>query len=167
MHLAEFYDYKNRFMQDLLTDEKIVSLIDPNHNCENPIDMVYDNVNPFEFYPETLEQGKVYVCCDVDVTSTGGKPYYSLALYVWVFAHKSLLRLPEGGVRTDALCAAIDDKINGSPNYGLGKLKLQSSKRFPIMADYSGKMLVYAASDVEKLYNNPRTEWPSNRKAGI
>lgn len=28
MYLEEFYDYKNRFMEDILTDEAIVRLLD-------------------------------------------------------------------------------------------------------------------------------------------
>lgn len=48
MQLQEFFDYKNRLIKDMLTDEEIVNLIDPNHNYNNPKDMVYDNVNPFE-----------------------------------------------------------------------------------------------------------------------
>lgn len=166
MHLRELYDYKNRLVKDMLTDEDIVKLIDPNGMCEDPTDMVYDNINPYEFYPETIEKGRVYVCCDVDVTSTREKPYYDLVLYVWVFAHKSLLKLPEGGVRTDELCAAIDDKINGSRYYGLGKLNLNSSKRFAPIADYAGKMLTYRATDFNKKQTD-NNKMPSNRKAEL
>ncbi len=165
MHLEEFYDYKNRLVKDMLTDDDIVKLIDPNHMYADPLDMVYDNVNPFEFYPETIEKGKVYVCCDVDVASAGErqKPLYTLTLYIWVFAHKSILPLPEGGVRTDKLCSAIDNKINGSHYYGQGSLELYSSKRFAPLADYTGKMLTYRATDFNRIYNN-KQERPSNRK---
>jgi hypothetical protein len=165
MHLAELFDYKNRLVKDMLTDEEIVALIDPNKNYSNPKDMVYDNINPYEFYPEVIDQGKVYVCCDVDVVEVGGKPLYDLALYIWIFAHKSLLRLPEGGVRTDALCAKIDEKINGSWFYGLGKLNLEYVKRFAPMADFTGKVLRYSATDFNRINNNPKAEKPINRKA--
>lgn len=166
MHLKELYDYKNRLVKDMLTDKDIVKLIDPNAMHKDPTDMVYDNVNPYEFYPETIEKGKVYVCCDVDVVSTSDKPYYDLTLYIWVFAHKSILKLPEGGVRTDMLCAAIDNKINGSRYYGLGKLKLYSSKRFAPLADYAGKMLSYRATDFNRRHTD-NDELPSNRKAEL
>ena len=164
MHLAELFDYKNRLIKDMLTNDEIVDLIDPNHTVDTPKDMVYDNVNPYEFYPEVIEQGRVYVCCDVDVIETSDKPIYDLALYVWVFAHKSILQLPEGGVRTDALCAKIDENINGSWFYGLGKLNLEYVKRFAPMADYTGKVMRYFAKDFNKVYN-PKAEKPINRKA--
>lgn len=164
MHLEEFFDYKNRFVKDILTTDDIVELIDPNHMYRNPKDMVYDNINPYEFYPETIEKGKVYVCCDVDIIEVGDKPLYSLALYVWIFAHKSVLQLPDGGVRTDALCSKIDEKINGSWYYGLGKLELDYVKRFAPMADYTGKVMRYVAKDFNRVYN-PKPDKPTNRKA--
>ena len=163
MYLEEFYDYKNRLIKEIITDDDMVDLIDPNHTVDDPFDMIYENINPYEFYPETIEKGRVYLCCDVDVFSTGDRPYYTLTLYIWVFAHKSLLKVPEGGVRTDKICAAIDRKINGSRYYGQGRLELNSSKRFAPMADYAGKMLTYRATDVNKLsmINN---DTPANRK---
>lgn len=163
MHLSEFFEYKNRLMQDLLTDDEIVNLLDPNHKYPDPKDMVYDTVNPYEFNPDTIEKGKVYLCCDVDVRQVGGAPYYTLALYVWVFCHKSLLPLPEGGVRVDALCNKIDEKINGSSYYGLGKLALHQTQRFAPMADYAGKSLTYYATDFNR-FNNPNQKRPSNRR---
>ena len=166
MHLEEFFDYKNRLIKDMLTDKEIVGLIDPNEMYEDPREMVYQNINPFEFYPETIEKGKVYVCCDVDIIEVDAKPIYSLALYIWVFAHKSILKLPEGGVRTDALCAKIDDRINGSWFYGLGKLELDYVKRFAPMADYTGKVMRYVAKDFNRVHN-PKQVIPANRKAGV
>jgi hypothetical protein len=163
MRLEEFFDYKNRLVKDMLTEEEIVSLIDPNKNYDDPRDMVYDNIYPFEFFPEVIDQGKVYICCDVDIVEVNSKPLYELALYVWVFAHKSLLKLPEGGVRTDAICAKIDEKINGSWFYGQGKLDLEYVKRFAPMADYTGKVMRYSATDVNRIYN-PKAEKPTNRK---
>lgn len=118
-------------------------------------------------YPEVIDQGKVYVCCDVDVTDVNdrSKPKYDLTLYVWVFAHKSMLRLPEGGVRTDALCSKICEKINGSWFYGQGKLDLESVRRFAPLADYTGKVMRFNATDVNRI-NDPKAAKPIvNRKA--
>ena len=106
------------------------------------------------------------MCCDVDVLDVGKRPYYGLALYIWVFAHKSVLRLPKGGVRTDAICANIDQRISGSRLYGMGKLELDYVKRFAPMADYTGKVMRYVATDFYRL-NDLKQPVPSNRKAGV
>lgn len=165
MHLQEFFDYKNRLMKDLLTNETIVNLIDDTVSLENAKDLIYTQVFPYEFVPETIEVGKVYLFCDVDILAQSvGKTYYSPIIYIWVMAHKSLLRLPEGGVRTDKLCNEICKEINGSRFYGLGELNLYSCKRFSPMADYQGKMLTFHARDFNKLYD-PNKPKPVNRRA--
>lgn len=166
MWLQDFYDYKNRFMKDLLTTPEIVKLIDPAlEDMSDAKKLAYTQIMPSEFYPETIEDGKVYLCFDVDVTKVYSSTLYSLNLNIWIFVHKSLMRLPEGGVRSDKLCSEIDKKINGSLFYGLGKLDLVSAKRFAPMSDYCGKVLVYQADEFNRPFQ-PLKNVPSNRKVG-
>ena len=165
MQLEEFYDYKNQLVEDLLTNPKIVSLIDDTIPFEDAPSLMYTHVFPCEYVPDTAEFGQTYVCADVDLQRAANKTYYSLALYIWVFTHRSKLRLPEGGVRTDKLCSEICKQINGSMKYGLGELDLYASKRFAPMTDYQGKVLIFHADDFNRLYN-PKKEIPINRKKG-
>lgn len=164
MQLQDFFDYKNRLMQDLLTDETVVKLINEEVSLENAGGLVYSQVFPYEFAPETVEVGKVYLFCDVDVLAQSvNKTYLSPTIYIWVIAHSSLLRLPEGGVRTDKLCNEICKKINGSRYYGLGELNLYSCKRFSPMSDYQGKLLTFHAREWNRQYD-PHKPTPINRK---
>ena len=163
MHLDEFYNYKNQLMEDLLTDEEIVNLINSDVTIEEAHTLVWNQVMPVEFYPDTIERGQVYICCDVDIRKVVNSTFYSPTLYIWVFVHKDLLRLREGGVRTDRLCHLIDKKINGSLMYGLGKLELQSVHRFGVISDYTGKVMAYEATDFNKVFN-PKKEIPAKRR---
>ena len=163
MHLDEFFFYKNQLMDDLLTDPEIVTLINKDVPLEDAQSLVWDQVMPVEFYPDTLERGRVYICCDVDIRKVPSSLIYSPTLYIWVFVHKDLLRLDEGGVRTDKLCHLIDKKINGSFMYGLGKLELQSVHRFGVVSDYTGKVLAYEANDFNKTFD-PKKEIPAKRR---
>lgn len=165
MHLDDFFHYKNQLLDDLLTDEEIVKLINENVELDQAYTLVYDQVMPYEFFPDTVENGRVYLCCDVDVrkSAMNNSLIYSPTLYIWVFVHKDLLRLREGGVRTDKLCHLIDKKINGSFKYGMGKLELQSVNRFSVVSDYTGKVMAYTATDIQKTFN-PKKEIPSKRR---
>lgn len=173
MNLKDFFDYKNQFMNDILTDPEIVKLIteqdqfgDDIYTVENAKDLIYKQVFPFEYVPETVHDGSTFICVEVDVQSAPGKTYMDLVMYVWIFAHRSRLVLPNGGgVRTDALCNKICEKINGSRNYGLGELDIVSCKRFAPMTDYNGKVLVFYADEFNRLHNYSQTI-PSNRKRG-
>lgn len=166
MQLQEFYDYKNQLMQDLLTDEEITTLIDPNNTVTDPSDLAYSQVFPYEYLPDTVDHGKTFVCFDVDIQeASANRTFLSPTLYIWVFTHKSRMRLPEGGVRIDKLCTKICENINGSLNYGLGELKLYAVKRFAPMTDFNGKLITFHAKDFNKIYD-PQKRIPANRKTG-
>lgn len=163
--LDELFDYKNRLMEDLLTNESIVALINENVTPDNSRSLCYTQVFPCEFIPDTVEEGKTFVFFDVDIQRTINKTYLSPTIYIWIIAHKSKLRLPEGGVRTDKLCAKIADAINGSRRYGLGELNLYSIKRFAPLTGFTGKVMTFHATDFNRLHN-PNKPIPSNRKRG-
>lgn len=164
MQLQEFFDYKNRLMEDLLTNEEIVSLISDKVSMDNAASLAYTQVFPCEYIPETIQDGSTYICFDVDIQSVLGKTFLSPTLYIWVFTHRSRLRLPEGGVRTDKLCSKICEAINGSRYYGLGELNLYSVRRYAPQTDYQGKVMTFTAKDFNRQYNGAKST-PSNRKS--
>lgn len=166
MQLEEFFDYKNQLMEDLLTNPEIVKLLDDNCTItDKPESLVYKQVFPFEYIPDTIEHGQTFICCDVDIQRSLNKTFLLPVLYVWVFSHKSKLRLQEGGVRTDKLCSEIAKEINGSRFYGLGELDLYSVKRFAPITDYQGKVLTFQAQEFNRLAPTGKPV-PTNRKRG-
>lgn len=165
MQLQDFFDYKNRLMEDILTTEDIVRLLDENVPMEHADSLAYRLVYPYEYVPETVEDGDTIICFDVDIQSVAGKTFLTPVIYIWILVHKSKLRLPEGGVRTDKICSEIAKKINGSRFYGLGELQLGSTKRFVPMTDYQGKAMTFYAREFNRVYN-PKQPVPSNRKTG-
>lgn len=163
--LGEFFAYKNQLVKDILTHESIYKLIDEDTTEETAINLAYTQVFPYEYIPETITEGKTYVCCDVDINKTANKTFLFPIMYIWVFTHKSKLRLPQGGVRTDMICSEIDDVINGSRYYGLGELDLTSVSRFAPLEDFQGKVMVYTADDFNRLHGG-NVSVPSNRRLG-
>lgn len=163
MQLNDFFDYKNKLMEDLITNKSIVSLIKDGTNVENAASLIYTQVFPYEYVPETVQTGGTYICFDVDIQNVSNKTFLTPVLYVWVFAHRSNLRLPEGGVRTDKLCSEICEAINGSRYYGLGELSLYSVKRFAPMTDYQGKLMTFYAKEFNRQFNGAKST-PTNRK---
>lgn len=176
MYLEEFFNYKNQFINDLLSNEEAVKLMGDKYGeipFEDAKSLMYTQIFPYEFVPETVEHGRTFICCDVDISrmsdrreNTGNGMIYAPVLYVWIFTHKSLMRLPEGGVRVDKLAHEIAKVVNGSHYYGMGELELYSVKRFAPMVDYQGKVMVFDARD----WNHPNPTmkpYPSNRRKGV
>ena len=165
MQLDEFFNYKNHLIEDLLTNKEIVRLLDETVPLEDAQSLVYNQVFPYEYIPETVEHGKTFIFADVDIQRVQNKTFYTPTLYVWVLSHRSKLRLPEGGVRVDKLVSEISKEINGSRKYGLGELGLSSVRRFTPITDYQGKVMTFHATDFNRPGPNKHVI-PSNRKTG-
>lgn len=164
VNLDEFFNYKNKLMEDLITNKEIVKLLDDECKVsDNPFSLIYTQIYPFEYIPDTVDVGKTFICCDVDIQKSMSKTFLVPYLYIWVFSHKSKLRLPEGGVRTDKICSEIAKSINGSRYYGLGELNLYSVKRFAPIDDYQGKVLTFQTQEFNRISPTGKTI-PSNRK---
>ncbi len=163
MQLEDFFDYKNQLVKDIVINEAIVSLIKTDITADNAESLIYTHIFPYEYIPETVEKGQTFICIDVDVQGVSGKTFLTPIIYVWVFAHSSNIRLPEGGVRTDKLCSEICKAINGSRYYGLGELNLYSVKRFAPMTGYQGKLMTFTTREFNRQYDGSKPT-PSNRK---
>ena len=164
MQLDEFFNYKNKLMEDLLTNEAIVKLLDSTATLDDAKRLAYTQVFPYEYVPETVEDAKTFICFDVDVQESINKTFLLPTLYVWVFSHKSKLRLREGGVQPDKLASEIAKAINGSRFYGLGELDLYSVRRFAPVTDYQGKVMTFHAKEFNRIAPNTKPI-PANRRS--
>lgn len=169
MLLQELFDYKNVLIRKLVTDPQIVHLVNEDIDFEDAGSLIYTQIFPYEYLPETTEHGHTFICAEVDISRVQNKTFLYPTLYIWEFTHKSKLRLPSedgGGVRTDRLCEAIARNISGSREFGLGELELYSVKRFAPMSDFNGKLMMYQAKDINRLYD-PNKFVPNNRKENV
>ena len=193
MKLEELFDYKNKLMKDICTSEEIVRLVKDRNTVTLPAtDLIYTQIFPYEFVPETVDKAKTFICFDVDIINVPNSTYYYPALYIWVFTHKSNMRIGTGefidpesgettvnddpvlgcdgsilsGIRTDMIAAELDKILNGNRTYGLGTLDLYSVHRFSPSDEYLGRVLTYSAMDFNRdgRYKHPL---PKNRKDGI
>lgn len=164
MQLADFFDYKNQLMQDLLTTESIVKLIDSHATLDTATGLAYTKVFPYEYIPETVEEASTFVCFDVELQKAPtSKTFLSPILYIWVFTHRTKFRLDGGGVLIDKLVSEIAEKINGSRLYGMGELDLYTVRRFAPVSDYQGKVMTFGMTE----WNRPspsNKSIPKNRK---
>lgn len=164
--LDELFDYKNQLMDDLLTNENITRLL--SDDCaitDNPESLMYTQVFPYEYVPDVVEHGQTFICCEVDIKEVLSKTFLVPVLYIWIFTHKSKVRLPKGGIRTDKLSSEIVKSINGSRMYGLGELYLYSAKRFSPISNYQGRVLTFNAKDFNRISPTGK-KVPENRKHG-
>ena len=163
--LDELFDYKNRLMEDMLTNKEITKLLSEDGITEmKPEQLMYKQVFPYEYVPEVTEHATTFICCEVDIKDVLSKTFLVPYIYIWAFTHKSKVRIPSGGVRPDKLSSEIVKTINGSRMYGLGELNLYSVKRFSPIDNYQGRVLTFQAKDFNRIYAGGKPV-PSNRKS--
>lgn len=166
MQLEEFFNYKSRLMDDLLKTEEIVRLLSDDYKTvEQPESLVCKQVFPWEYVPDIVEHGQTFICSEVEVQKVSSKTFLTPSIYIWIFTHKTMMRLPDGGVRVDKLCSEIAKKLNGSRYYGLGELELTSVRRFAPIVDYQGKVMTFTAQDFNR-QSPTGMPIPSNRRIG-
>ncbi len=164
--LDEFFAYKNQFMDDLMGSKKIRRLLDDDFTrIRAPGELIYHQVFPYEYVPETTEHATTFICCEVDISRVTDKLYLTPDMYVYIFTHKSLVRLPEGGLRIDELSSEITKILSGSRMYGLGELNIYSAKHFAPIANYQGRILIFRSRDINR-FNPTGKTIPVNRKSG-
>lgn len=165
MILEELYDYKNLLMADLCKNETIVKLVTENEDASVPNHQLpYTQFFPYEFVPETVSEARTFICFDEDIAAVE-KTFYAPVLYVWVFTHKSKMRMPGGGILLDKIVMEIDKMLSGNRYYGLGQLMLNSVGRFVPTTDYLGRVMTFVTKDFNSLPAGKKT--PSNRKRGL
>ena len=166
MLLEEFFDYKNLLMKELCSNETIVRMVTGKDDVRIPNhDLAYTQIFPFEYLPETVDEGKTFICFDEDIVKVPNKTFYIPVLYIWAFTHKSRMRRTGGGLLLDDLAVEINKMLNGSRYYGLGELRLDSAKRFSPISDFQGRVLTYYTQDFNRPSGMRRS--PSNRKDGV
>lgn len=127
-------------------------------------DLPYRQIFPYEFIPDTVEDGQTFICFDVDLLKVENKTFYYPVIYVWVLTHKSRMRLDGGGLLLDELATEITQMLNGDRYFGLGELELGNSLRFTPATDFKGRSLAFYATDFNRQHGSINS--PSNRRIG-
>lgn len=149
MLLEEFFDYKNKLMKMFCTSEEVVKLVADDEDADG-LSLPYKQIFPYEFIPETTDKGRTYICFDVDIPEVSNEVVYNPVIWIWIFTHKSKLRLPEGGVRTDKIAQVIDRMLNGNRELGMGEANLRTVARFSPVEDFQGRVLAYQCRDTNR-----------------
>lgn len=145
--LQDLTTKKERMLKEFLSDREVVTLLTDDETHELPAkDLRYKQVFPYAWIDETVDEAKTFICFDVDVPEIATIAVKDCYMYVWIFTHTKIA-MTHRGVRVDLLASRIDELINGSTEYGFGKVKLVSALRFMPNSNYYGRVLKYYVQD--------------------
>lgn len=150
MYLEELSKYKIEIMKSLCLDEKIQRLILLLPSQNNGKEMMYKNIFPYSFIPDTVTKASTFICFDLEVKRVQNRTFKDIDVMFWIFTHQTLMRTNDG-IRIDLLANEVDNIFNGNKNFGLGTMELKLVTLMSPAKDYHGKTLVYRSVDFNRV----------------
>ena len=122
-------EIKDRVIEMILSDQTVVDLIaDDKYKTAPAPDLMYRRVFPFIFVPETVDRASGMVCVEANILTVNTDTTINIELTIVTMCHADTMHT-DFGTRIDALADAIDDLINHSREFGIGKIV--PSARYP------------------------------------
>jgi hypothetical protein len=151
-NLSEYKEYKGKLVKAIIENADCIALITNTTGTTLPAKSLIDTqskvnqIHLYDFIPNTTDEAKTHVCIEVFDGPAINNNVAGFYIEVEIIVPETLMRM-SGDTRRDALAAAIDKLINGSPDYGFGHVtRVQGGINEP--ADgFRGRLLKYYVKD--------------------
>ena len=142
--------WKNRVISEILGNEELMSCFEKNESELE--DIVYHNIFPYGYIPETQTNVDVYITVQVSIPKiTFNKIWAHPRLIINIICHQDKMQLNKAGVsadRIDYMSTLIDEMFNGSDGWGCGKLQLATNVEDNLTEVYKYRQLVFVGQDL-------------------
>ena len=144
-------EWKDIAISRFLGNEDILMALDVTDD-EIEEGLTYKHVFPHLYIPDTIEETSSFINVEVrvpDISSSGVWVYPELIVDVIVHQNKMKLDIPGiSATRADYLSQLIDRELNGSMDFGVGKLVLVSNEPGSVNDKFRFRRLTFEAQDV-------------------
>ena len=144
---------KNKIIKEFIKDKDIVSAIEPiDINSEE--ELVNKYIFNFNQNPHTINDVKTFITVQVHIPRIYdfNGTYVTAKVEIWIVSHeehmvvKNVPKVTEN--RNDYLSKLIDNKLNGSDWFGVGKLKLISNVEDAYQNNWLLRQMVFEVVDI-------------------
>lgn len=155
-HLDELIDYSSLIISKLATSPEIVELmldspgIDvASEEAEKARERMFD----YDYIDDTVLSSGAYIMVDADMVDLPSGTIKELEVYVQIVVSKEFMTLDAKkfkgvkGNRRDNLARRIDLILNGSREFGIGRLQLASARTSSVPDAFTSKLLTYEVVD--------------------
>lgn len=161
MNLEELGEYKHKVATLLANDENIIEALLGDVSQEDDTDeMLLGNssskghIYEFEYVPDINETTDTFICMETVVASAPTDASYRVYLYVFPCCHKKIMESYKKpgmyGTKADMLAVYIDKKLNGSKEFGIGRVRLISNDVYKPIKNYYGRCITYEVVDFNR-----------------
>ncbi len=155
-HIDQLVDYNQRVVNKILTAQPVMALIAnaPSLDMESEASAEWEeHVLDHAWIDDTVQEAGAFVTVDVDIPEMSSGTIKEMRVYVEVLVSKTYMPLSPSlfkgckGNRRDNIVRQIDLLINGSYDFGIGRLDLKSIRTVTTANKFAGKLMTYEVSD--------------------
>lgn len=150
---------KNKIIREFIKDERIVAAIDSSKvPKDSPEELINTHIFDYAQNPNTINTAETFITIQVHIPYTremersGTATYVKPTVEIYIISHESHMvvkNVPKvKSNRNDYLSRLIDEKLNGSTDFGIGKVILLSNLEGFIQQNYSYRVLTFQCVDL-------------------
>ena len=156
-YIDELIGYKENVILAIADSQKVLGLLgdDPNIDIESDEaeKLVDRNIFDYDYVNGTVKDATSYIMVETEMEQPTSGSMNRWVVYVQVVCYKNYVPLDKKkfkgvkGNRRDNLVRGIDLLLNGSRDYGVGKLTLVHVGPASVPEEFSSTMLTYEITD--------------------
>lgn len=155
-HIDQLVDYNQLVVNRILASQEVMALISniPDINLDSDAAAEWEeHVVDHAWVDDTVQESGAFITVDVDIPSMSSGTIKEMRVYVEVLVSKTYMRLSPSlfkgckGNRRDNIVRQIDLLLNGSLDFGIGRLDLKNIRTVTTANKFAGKLLTYEVSD--------------------
>lgn len=144
--------YKKKLMSSIINSSELISLIDndcvKDGECVNADELIYKQVFPYYFIPNTQTEALTYVIMKVNGLGIKNEIYNQAEVYICVISHQDIMKVPRGGgTRIDLMGEVVEELFNGRDDFGFGEMQLKSNIETSINTTHRCRELRFIVED--------------------
>lgn len=149
MNLTQRARYKQTVIDRLLSSEVFVRDLAKDGEAAS-VEMAKQRIFPYRFTQFPLQAPDCCISVDVIASKSATASIRTSQLYIWICCHKSLFSGDAYETRADRLASETDRLLNGSTDFGIGRLQWEGMQLYEPTPEYCGYVLQYSASDFNR-----------------
>ncbi len=143
--------YKRKLVTSICNSPDLIALINDDYiedgECINSDDLIYKQIFPYYYIPETQTSAQPYVIMKVNGLGMKNKIYNKAEVYICVVSHQDRMQAKGGGTRIDLMGEVIEELFNGRDDFGFGEMELISNIESEINTTHRCRILRFIVED--------------------
>lgn len=149
-------EFKEKVVKAIAHDDTLFYAFDAK-DCENGGDLINTHIFKYNKIPETITETNTYMTVMVHTKSRDKNgTFVTPTLEIWIYSHVDHMKMDyriTKDNRNDYISMLIDEKFNGSTEYGgIGKLQLMSNTEGVYNNKFLYRRLIFETVDVNNSF---------------